>query len=524
MATGSELTYQTNASALNMAQTIFGNGVTVVSASYTGDNQSSAIYSNGQLAPGVVPSDSGVILSTGRARDFTNSNGDPNRDPDTTTNTNGIDNNAAFDALAGTDTYDASWLDVTFVPTGNLLTMSFVFASEEYPEYSGSIFNDVVGIWVNGSLVPLTVGNGQAGVGNLNQSQNSNLFVSNVNDDYNTEMDGFTVKLTLNIPVLAGQNNTIRIGIADVADYKYDSNLLIAADSAQTSLIANDDLVSMQEGTTQTVDLLGNDINSTTGTLSITHINGIAVTAGSTVTLATGQVLTLNANGTVTITTDADHDTVNFTYDIAAMNGSTVLQTATGIVTVETVPCFVAGTDILTPAGPKRVEDLHVGDLVFTQDNGPQPIRWIGQRTVPAIGSMAPIRIAQGTLGVTKDLWLSPQHRIMIKGAAATMLFGETEVLAKAKHLVNGQTIREMPGGMVTYVHLLFDRHQIIYANGLTTESFQPGPETAASFDPEVAAELLSLFPELGPDMSDYGPAARMSLRRHEARVLAGNL
>ena len=107
MATGAELTYQTNATALQMANAIFGDGVVVTGASYSGPTISKAIYSNGQLSPGVVPSNTGVILSTGNAVDLTQSNGDPNRSAGTSTNTAGTDNTALFNALAGTNTFDA---------------------------------------------------------------------------------------------------------------------------------------------------------------------------------------------------------------------------------------------------------------------------------------------------------------------------------------------------------------------------------------------------------------------------------
>ena len=89
MATGANLTYQTNATALQMANAIFGGGVAVTGASYSGPTNSKAIYSNGQLSPGVVPSTTGVILPTGNAADFTQANGDPNRSTSTSTNTTG---------------------------------------------------------------------------------------------------------------------------------------------------------------------------------------------------------------------------------------------------------------------------------------------------------------------------------------------------------------------------------------------------------------------------------------------------
>ena len=121
------------------------------------------------------------------------------------------------------------------------MTMQFVFSSEEYPEYVNSLYQDFIGVWVNGSFVDISIGNGDLDPGNINQGNNENLYVDNTNDDYNTEMDGFTVTMTLTMNVNPGVTNSIRIGIADVLDSSYDSNLLIAADSVQTVLIANDD-------------------------------------------------------------------------------------------------------------------------------------------------------------------------------------------------------------------------------------------------------------------------------------------
>ena len=204
MATGAEITYNTSASALQMANTIFGSGVTVTGASYSGPANSSAIYSNGQLSPEATPANSGVILSTGNVRDFTQSSGDPNRYTNTSTDTSGANNNSQFNAVAGTRTYDAVWLDVNFVPDGNVMTMNFTFASEEYPEYVSSDFNDFLGVWVNGQYVPITVGDGTTAINNINPVKEPNLFISNTNDRYNTEMDGFTLTLKLTIPVKPG--------------------------------------------------------------------------------------------------------------------------------------------------------------------------------------------------------------------------------------------------------------------------------------------------------------------------------
>lgn len=517
MATGAELTYQTNASALAMANAIFGSGVTVNGASYSGPAASSAIYSNGQLSPGVVPSNTGVILSTGNVVDFTQSNGDPNRSAGTTTNTSGVDNNAQFNAIAGTRTYDAVWLDVDFTPVGNTMTMSFVFASEEYPEYINSQFNDVVGVWVNGTHVPITVGNGVTSVNNINGNTQQNLFVNNTNDAYNTEMDGFTVTLTLTMPVNPGVLNSIRIGVADAADSSYDSNLLIGGDSVQTTLVAIDDSVNLNPNGVKTLDVLSNDIKQPGATLTITHINGVAVTVGSTITLPSGQTVKLNADGTFTITGDGQIETKNFTYTVSDGLGNSDI----GFVKINSIPCFVAGTAIRTPYGEVAVETLLPGDLVMTQDDGPQPLRWIGRRTVAATGSFAPVHIRAGTFGQHRDLMVSPLHRILIRDSLSELLFGEAEVLISAKDLVNDHSVRYVTGGDVEYVHLLFDRHQVIFSEGLATESFLPGPQTTKSFEAGIVAEICALFPQIDPETGHgYSPAARRTLRSFEAQLL----
>ncbi|GGD21854.1 Hint domain-containing protein [Sinisalibacter lacisalsi] len=523
MVAASELPISTNASALDMAQTIFGEGVTVVSASYSGDNRSSGIYSNGDaVSPGVTPGDTGVMLSTGNLRDFTNNRGEANQSGSTSSDMrNGIDNNADFNELAGTRTYDASFLDVDFIPTGDEMTLQFVFASEEYPEYAGSIYNDIVGVWVNGEVVELAVGNGQTAVGNVNQTSNENLYVSNTSSQFNTEMDGFTVTMTLKMPVIEGEVNSIRIGIADATDTQYDSTLLIAGGSAQTALIANDDATTVGLGGTTTLDVLANDQGPGNATLTITHINGIAVNAGDSVTLTTGQVVTLNTDGTFTINADGDEESVNFSYTVAAGNGGGLSDSA--FVTINSVPCFVAGTLIATPHGEVSVENLRPGDLVMTHDHGPQPLRWIGRRRVQASGSHAPIRIAPDTFGAHRELLVSPLHRVLIRDALAELLFGEGEVLVAAKDLVNDHSVRRVEGGEVEYVHILFDAHEVVISEGLATESFLPGPQTSRSFKREIVEEIISIFPELDPDTGvGYSSAARRTLRAYEARLLFG--
>lgn len=519
MVDAARLPVEDKASAVEMAEAIFGDGVTVVGASYTGDDKSSGVYTDGlATSPGVAPGDSGVILSTGRVRDFTRNSGEANQAANTSTDTGGVNGNAQFDAAAGTSTYDASFLDVDFIPDNSVMTMQFVFSSEEYPEFQTSVFQDFVGVWVNGTQATLEIGDGSSDPDSINGASNQNLYNDNTASDFNTEMDGFTLTLSLTMFVNPGVVNSIRIGIADVTDSIYDSNLLIAADSVQTELVAMTDFVTTFPTGSRAVDILGNDINNGGGTLTVTHLNGQPVVAGSVVTLATGQSVRLNADGTIDVISDGEVEDFNFTYTID--NGT---NTDVGFVNVATIPCFVAGTLIRTPDGEVPVEELAAGDLVMTCDDGPCPVRWAGRRHVAAQGGFAPIHIRAGTFGNHRDLFVSPQHRVLVRDRLAELLFGECEVLIAARDLVDGHAVTRQDGGTVTYVHLMFDRHQLIYSQGLASESFLPGPQTTRMFPQADIDEIRRIFPDLDPATgAGYGPAARRLLRRYEAELLLG--
>ena len=499
-----------------MANTIFGNGVTVESASYTGDVDSAGIFNvDNDAALGATPGTTGVILSTGEVEDYTNSSGEANQSNFTSTNTRGQNNNSDFNAAAGARTYDASYLDIDFVPDHSVMTMQFMFSSDEFPEFQNSIFQDLVGVWVNGQFVEMEVGNGDVDPGNINNATNENLYVDNTNDGFNTEMDGFTLTLSLTMVVNPGETNSIRIGIADVGDSSFDSNLLIAANSIQTELVAITDTVSVNPDGSNTINVLDNDISPSNSTLTVTHINGQPVSLNSEVILPTGQKVIVGENGELTIEGDGDDEDFNFTYAI-----SDGVNTDTGFVNATSIPCFVAGTRIATPRGDVAVEDLRPDDLVLTQDDGPQALRWVGARTVAAVGDFAPILIRAGTFGPHGDVMVSPLHRVLIRDSLAELLFGEAEVLVAAKDLVNDFSVTRRNGGEVTYVHLMFDKHQVVFSDGLATESFLPGPQTVKSMEAEAVDEICSIFPELDPHTGDgYSPAARRMLKGYEATL-----
>lgn len=191
------------------------------------------------------------------------------------------------------------------------------------------------------------------------------------------------------------------------------------------------------------------------------------------------------------------------------------------------IPCFTPGTRIVTDKGEVAVEALQPGDMILTRDNGFQPLIWTGQRKLVVADlvvqpQLCPVHIAAGALGhglPVRDMVVSPQHRMLIEGARAEMLFGEAEVLVAATHLTRLPGVQPIFPQGVTYVHILFGAHEIVCADGAWSESFQPAQRMLDGMGQEQAEEIMALFPDL-PLAEAAFPAARLTLKAHEARVL----
>lgn len=191
------------------------------------------------------------------------------------------------------------------------------------------------------------------------------------------------------------------------------------------------------------------------------------------------------------------------------------------------VPCFTAGTYIDTPEGPRAIETLRPGDLVLTR-NGAQPVRWIGARRLEAsvletAENLRPIRIAAGALGAglpAADLLVSPQHRMLVRSKIAEQIFGAREVLVAAKHLTALPGIAPAEVAEVTYLHILFDGHEILCANGAETESLYLGEQALLALGPAARREIAVLFPELFEADAIIAPARRL-LSGRMGRILA---
>ena len=264
------------------------------------------------------------------------------------------------------------------------------------------------------------------------------------------------------------------------------------------------------------------------------HIAG-PDTGGQRVDLATSPMIGTPPSPYEVTTPDGHHvldlgEETGFTTDITGRDPATGAKTGTvtlanGTVIpfkdVDQIICFTPGAMIRTLGGARPVETLKTGDMVLTRDHGPQAIRWIGTSTVAGKGRFAPIRLTPRALpDLTADLLVSPQHRMLIEGYRAQLLFAEDEVLAPARHMVDGTAVTVEERDAVTYIHLLFDRHEVIWANGAATESYHPGGYSLDALSAPVREELFALFPDLRTLPDSYGRTARRVLKAYEVRAL----
>ncbi len=183
----------------------------------------------------------------------------------------------------------------------------------------------------------------------------------------------------------------------------------------------------------------------------------------------------------------------------------------------EEVVCFLAGTRIETPDGAVAVETLAPGHHVRTLDRGPQPVRWIGRSSVCGLGRLAPVCISAGALGNDRDLFLSPNHRVLVRSSTAELWYGQPEVLVPAKALVDGVRIRTVPILRADYLHIVLDDHQMVFSEGIATETLFTGTMTQDILDAEAAEQLRMQAPRVRETIQVL---SRMALTVREARHL----
>ncbi len=159
---------------------------------------------------------------------------------------------------------------------------------------------------------------------------------------------------------------------------------------------------------------------------------------------------------------------------------------------------FARGTMITLADGAQRaIETLRPDDHVLTRDHGRQPIRWIGHARLRAVGAFAPVVISSGTLGNGGDLILSQHHRVFLYQRQKLPGLSTSELLVQARHFVDEDRVYLRTGGYVDYFSLVFDHHEIIYAEGIPSESLMVNDATVNRLPPDIAADVKARFPGL---------------------------
>lgn len=196
---------------------------------------------------------------------------------------------------------------------------------------------------------------------------------------------------------------------------------------------------------------------------------------------------------------------------------------------IPVIACFTPGVKIATLKGEIAVENLVAGDKVVTRDNGIQEIRWTGQkkidwRLMTAYPHLKPVLVRRGSLGnelPERDLMISPNHRLLVANNRTALQFNENEVLVSAKHMIDGQAVQLIDSIGTTYIHFMFDRHEVVLSDGIWTESFQPTDTSLKGFGNSQRAEIFEIFPDLqtAEGKAAFGPA-RKALTKDQASQL----
>lgn len=316
------------------------------------------------------------------------------------------------------------------------------------------------------------------------------------------------------VPVANG-NDSLDGGAGDDTIHGEGGNDTLIGGTGADSLLGGDgdDVLFAAQG--DTIDAGAGDDTITLVDLNEAGSGTITIEGTTTDQDGTGDVLDLNGV--------ADRGTLNITSNVGGELAGTIEMfdgTLVSFANIDDIICFTPGTRILTDTGYRAIETLQIGDMIATKDDGFQPLRWKGERTVLAAGKSAPIRIDPQVFGGERPLRVSPQHRMLIEGYEAELMFGEPEVFAAATHLEDLPGVTREEGGLVTYIHLLLDRHQVIFAEGMATESFFIGAQALGSMDPTARADLFETFPQFETDPASYGPTARPCLKKHEAQAV----
>ncbi|MEB8385703.1 Hint domain-containing protein [Rhodobacteraceae bacterium KMM 6894] len=295
-------------------------------------------------------------------------------------------------------------------------------------------------------------------------------------------------------------------------------------------------------------DLIFDEVDSTQSLTNPATINGTSYAAGTTINTAYDLINTATGHKVTSFHMGGDG------YQQGAVVGlvSSVPLTPGSSYTFNTertshqndnpysgyVACFTPGTFIATPDRPRLIETLGAGEMITTYGGEAAPLRALLSRHVDtdemsANPNLRPIRILAGALGTdsagrglpSRDLLVSPQHRVLAASPIVQRMFGCGEVLIAACQLTTLPGV-DVAADMhtITYMHLVMDQHSVVWSDGLPTESFYPGPAAQQALPPDALKELHRLFPGLVNDARLPAPARPFASGKQRRKLVARHL
>lgn len=187
--------------------------------------------------------------------------------------------------------------------------------------------------------------------------------------------------------------------------------------------------------------------------------------------------------------------------------------------------CFTSGSYVQTPGGLVLIDKIRPGDMVSTLDNGPQPVLWVSTRQVGPADMVIhpryrPAFIAKGAWGALHNTLVSQQHCVLVRPHLLMPAKKLVEVPRSRVRIANG--VRR-----VTYIHFLFERHEVIWVNGIASESLYPGPQCRRDIGQQQRRAMRSVVPNvpmggsMAATVASYGPTARPVVRKPVADLSA---
>ncbi|MEO9781714.1 MAG: Hint domain-containing protein [Sedimentitalea sp.] len=419
--------------------------------------------------------------------------------------------------------YDPSTVTVTLVEYSNNSSLVGVYNLDQLLEFEQDIDALTTGGSTNFAAPLQEINDSWTAQGVTDQSSNSIIFMSDgvqnsggnftdeaqaLEDDFGALISG--VGVGANSGLNAGRNGGLNdldntggsIGSGDGAIQVVDTSQLTAAISAPPPILDVDSV---------TVVITYPDPANPSQTITISET--ISVDDPRLVPTPSGYVL--NDYVVDYEPNPARGDDIQVEITTTFNNGTDILST--GVVTIPQLVCFVAGTRIMTSKGEKDAADLRIGDLILTRDNGMQPIRWIGRQSFGSAllaeqPRARPVRIKPNTFGrgmPRRALRVSQQHRMLIQSRAVEALIGKSEALVAAKKLTGLKGVEiDNSCKPLEYIHFLFDRHELVIADGAWTESLFIGPQVWTHLDGETKEEFRLLMGITDAPGSPKQPAA----------------